>query len=70
MKTQEILDAVKSGKTAYFSSYTQIRKVDQKCVERFQKAGYSLMKDGPEGFILLRAGRSMLRWPEYAVTVQ
>lgn len=70
MKTSEILEALKNGKTAYFCTYTQVKRVTHKTVEAFEKAGMSLMKDAEEGWIFLRQGRSMVRYPAYNVKVQ
>lgn len=70
MKTAEILEAVKNGKTAYFSTYTSIKRITQKTVDAFEKAGISLMKDAGENWILLRSGRSMVRYPSSSVTIQ
>lgn len=59
MKASEMLDAVRNGKRILIKSYTRPQIIDKKCLDKWEKAGYTLLKDDGEGFRLAQGKTSV-----------
>jgi hypothetical protein len=48
MQVNELITAIKGGKVLLITTYLKQIKVDNKCLNRWEKAGIDLLKDGKE----------------------
>ncbi len=56
-----LLSEIANGRTLFLSTCTRITKVDQRCVDRFARAGLPVLKNGSKtGKLLVASGSKYL----------
>jgi hypothetical protein len=63
-KAGEIIQHIKNGGQAFILSYTKILKLDAKVLEKWERAGYTLLKDEGRGFRMRMGKGSIYVLPE------
>lgn len=58
--TSELLEALKAGKTVYICTATRITKLTKKVLDRFNKAGAVLLKQGKSGSAYMASGKKFV----------
>ena len=53
----ELLTAIKSGKTLYIQTATHITPITLKTVTAFERVGMPILKDGKDGHLYMAQGR-------------
>ena len=68
-KIDKILETVRAGKTVYITTYTRSTKIDQKALNRFEKAGAVLLKAHGDS-MYMAAGKKFVCIDYCAITTE
>lgn len=69
MKANELINEVKAGKRLLIKSYTRPIIIDSKCVDKWEKSGYTLLKDDGEGYRLAQGKSSVYIFKQHIALI-